>query len=145
MWLDNLKESRKQTKMSYKQIAEMTNLPERTVIRIFSGDTDNPYMDTIHRIVKALGGSLDDIFADTKAVVATESIVELKDNVDVITAQNDLISVENEMLKKKVDALTTELELMRKELAHKEELLALHNYYKTHIEQLIKERRDVIV
>lgn len=140
MWLDNLKELRKMTGMSYKQIAEQTNLPERTIARIFSGDTEHPYMDTLHRIVNVLGGSLDDILADTKVVVATESIVELQENVDVITAQNDLITVENDMLKKKVDAQATEIELLKKELAHKEELLALHNYYKTHIEQLIKER-----
>lgn len=145
MWLDNLKELRKQTKMSYKQIADMTNIPERTVTRIFSGDTDNPYVDTLHRIVTALGGTLDDIFVDTKVMVATESVAELKENVDVITAQNDLIAVENEMLKKKNDALSTEIELLKKELEHAKELLALHNYYKIHIENLIKERRNEIV
>lgn len=138
MWLENLKELKKQTGMSSKQIAEMTNLPERTVARIFSGDTDSPYVDTLHRIVSVLGGSLDSILADTKTVVATESIVELKENVDVIAAQNDLIAVENDMLKTKVAALTTEVELLKKELAHKEELLAVHNYYRTHFEQLIK-------
>lgn len=138
MWLDNLKELKKEKGMSPKQIAEVTNLPERTVKRIFSGDTDNPYVDTLHRIVTALGGSLDDILADSKAVVATESIVELKENADVIAAQHDLISVENDMLRAKNAALTTEIELLKKELAHKEELLALHNYYKMHIEQLAK-------
>lgn len=138
MWLDNLKELKKKAGMSNKQIAEKTSLPERTVNRIFSGDTDNPYVDTLHRIVTVLGGSLDDILADTKVVVANESIVELKEKVDVIDAQNDLIGVENDMLKKKVTALTTELELLKKELQHKEELLALHNYYKIHIENLIK-------
>ena len=138
MWLDNLKELRKQTGMSVKHIAEGTNLPERTVTRIFSGETDNPYVDTLHRIVTFLGGSLDDILADSKAVVASESIVELKETVDVMGASHDLISVENEMLKTKVATLTTELELVKRELAHKEELLALHNYYKTHIEQLVK-------
>jgi transcriptional regulator with XRE-family HTH domain len=136
MWLDNLKELKKKSNMSVKQIAERTKLPERTVNRIFSGDTDHPYMDTIRCIVTALGGSLDEIFADTKAVVGTENMATLQENVDVITAQNDLISVENDMLKKKVDLLTTEVELLKKELSHKEELLALHNYYKTHIEQI---------
>jgi transcriptional regulator with XRE-family HTH domain len=138
MWLDNLKELKKKTGMTSKQIAEATNLPERTVTRIFSGDTDNPYVDTLHRIVTTLGGSLDDILADSKVVVATESIVEIKENADIIAAQHDLISVENEMLKTKNAALTTEVELLRKELAHKEELLALHNYYKMHFEQIIK-------
>ena len=138
MWLENLKELKKRSNMSAKQIADMTNLPERTVSRIFSGETDNPYVDTLHRIVTTLGGSLDDILADTKAVVATESITEVKETANVIGAERDLIAVENEMLKTKNAALTTEIELLKKELAHKEELLALHNYYKTHIEQLIK-------
>lgn len=115
--------------MSSKQIAEKTNLPERTVTRILSGETDHPYVDTVFIIVTALGGTLNDIFADTKVIVATDELVEIKENVDVVEAERDLILVENEMLKTKVTALTTEIELLKKELQHKEELLALHNYY----------------
>lgn len=129
MWLDNLKELKKRTGMSVKQISELSHLPERTVNRIFSGDTDNPYVDTLHRIVTTLGGNLNDIFADTKVIVATEELVEIKENVDVVEAERDLILVENEMLKAKNTALTTEIELLKKELQHKDELLALHNYY----------------
>lgn len=138
MWLDNLKELKKRTGMSVKQISERTRLPERTINRIFSGDTDHPYADTLDIIVKALGYDLGDIFADTKVVVATDDLVEIKECVDVVEAERDLTLVENDMLKKKVDALSTEIELLKKELAHKEELLALHNYYKTHIEQFMK-------
>lgn len=139
MWLDNLRELRKANgNPSNKKIADGTKLPERTVVRVFSGETDHPYVDTIHRIVTFLNGSLDDIFADTKVVVATDDLVEIKECVDVVEAERDLTLVENDMLKKKVDALSTEIELLKKELAHKEELLALHNYYKTHIEQFMK-------
>jgi predicted transcriptional regulator len=138
MWLDNLKELKKTSGMTAKCIAEKSNLPERTVARIFSGDTDNPYVDTLHRIVKAMGGSLDDILADTKAVVATESLVEVIETANVIEAQKNVVDVENDMLKAKVAALTAEVELLTKELKHKDELLALHSYYKAHIEQLIK-------
>lgn len=129
MWLDNLKELKKKTGMTAKQIADKTKLPERTVNRIFSGDTDHPYVDTLHTIVTALGGSLNDIFADTKVVVATDEIVDIKEAVDVVEAERDLILVENDMLKAKNAALATEIELLKKELQHKEELLALHNYY----------------
>lgn len=138
MWLDNLKELRKRTNMSVNLISKKTNLPERTVNRIFAGETDHPRVDTLHLIVTALGGSLNDIFADTNVVVATEKLVEVKEIADVVEAERDLILVENEMLKTKVATLTTELELLKKELSYKEELLALHNYYKTHIEQIIK-------
>lgn len=129
MWLDNLKELKKTKGMSVKQIAEKTNLPERTVTRIFSGDTDNPYVDTLHRIVTVLGGSLDDILADTKMVVGEQSLATLQENVDVVTAERDLIIAENAILKGKVDALTAENEMLKMEIKHKDEIIAIHNYY----------------
>ena len=129
MWLDNLKELKKRTGMSAKQIADKTNLPERTISRILAGETDHPYADTLDLIVKALGYDLGDIFADTKVIVATDDLVEIKENVDIVEAEHDRILVENEMLKTKNSALTMEIELLKKELQHKEELLALHNYY----------------
>ena len=129
MWLDNLKELKKQTGMSAKQIADKTNLPERTISRIFSGDTDNPYVDTLHRIVTVLGGSLDDILADTKVVVGEEDLVTLQENVEVVTAERDFITAENAILKDKVATLTAENEMLKMQLKHKEEIIALHNYY----------------
>ena len=59
-------------------------------------------------------------------------------------AQRDMVFAENEMLKAKNAALTTENELLKTELTHKEELLALHNYYKIHIEQLVKHMEQLI-
>ncbi len=139
MWLDNLKELKKKTGMTVKQIAEKTSLPERTVSRIFSGETDHPYADTLDIIVKALGYGLGDIFADTGVIVATKELVDIKENVDVVEAERDLTIAENEMLKAKVAALTTEIELLKKEIQHKDELLALHNYYKSVISGMTKE------
>ena len=129
MWLDNIKELKKEKGMSIKQIADKTNLPERTVNRIFSGDTDNPYVDTLHRIVSVLGGSLDDILADTKMVVGEKNLATLQEHVDTVTAERDLIVAENAILKEKVTALTSENELLKMQLMHKDEIIALHNYY----------------
>lgn len=130
MWLDNLKELKKMKGMSSKQIAEATNLPERTVIRIFSGDTDNPYMDTLRRIVGVLDGSLDDLFAESKTVVGTKDLVTLQTDVDRLNAENGILVAENGILKDKVVTLTAEIELLQLKLAHKEEIIALHNYYR---------------
>lgn len=138
MWLDNLKELKKSKGMTLSQIADATKIPESTIKRIFSGDTDNPYVDTVRRIADALDTTLDNIFAETKVVLATETLVEIKENANVVEAERDLILVENDMLKTKNAALTTEIELLKKELAHKEELLVVHNFYRTHLEQLIK-------
>lgn len=130
MWLDNLKELKKSKGMTSKQIADATKIPESTIKRIFAGDTVDPYVSTIHRIVIALGGSLDHILADTNAVLSTESLIEVKENADVIEAERDLIVAENAILKDKVAALTAENELLKREIKHQEEIIAIHNYYK---------------
>jgi transcriptional regulator with XRE-family HTH domain len=129
MWLDNLKELKKAKGMSTKQIAEKTNLPERTVARIFSGDTDNPYVDTLVRIVGVLGGSLDDILADTKSVVGNKDLATLQGEVDRLSGEIALIQAENAVLNTKVTTLAAENDLLRLKLEHKEEIIALHNYY----------------
>lgn len=129
MWLDNLKELKKVKGLSSKQIADLTNLPERTVARIFSGDTPNPYVDTLRRIVTVLDGSLDDIFAEVRAVIGTKTLAALQDELDVITAERDLLVAENAILKDKVAVLTTERDLLQMQLKHKEEIISLHNYY----------------
>ena len=129
MWLDNLKELKKAKGMTSKQIADATKIPESTIKRIFSGDTTDPYVTTIHRIVIALGGSLDHILADTNAVLSTESLVAVKENANVVEAERDLIIAENAILNDKVAALSAENEMLKMQLKHKEEIIALHNYY----------------
>ena len=129
MWLDNLKELKKAKGLSSKQIAEKTNLPERTVSRIFSGDTPNPYVDTLHRIAVVLDTTLDEIFGDSKAVVGTQNLAVLQAEVDRLTAELEIVNAEKTVLDAKVSALTNENDLLRLKLEHKEEIITLHNYY----------------
>ena len=89
MWLENLKELKKAKGLTTKQIADATKIPESTLKRIFSGETDDPYVSTVHRIVVALGGSLDHILADTNAVLSTQSFIEVKESADVAQAERD--------------------------------------------------------
>lgn len=143
MWLDNLKELKKEKGLSTKQLAEMSNLPERTVIRVLSGSTANPYIDTLDRLATALGCTIGDILAGTKAVVGDASLCELQENVNTVTeekatveaqkdfilAENETLKAENSNLKDQNKTLLAKIELLELKLAHKEEMLALHNYY----------------
>lgn len=113
MWLENLKELKKAKEMTTKQIAELTKIPESTLKRIFSGDTPDPYISTIHRIVTALGGSLDYIFADTNAVITADKVT----------------GAEIEKLKAKIAEQETKILLLEEQLKHKEEILALIDYF----------------
>ena len=129
MWLENLKELKKAKGMTSKQIANATNIPESTIKRIFAGETDNPYVDTIRRIAIALDSSLDEIFAETKFVVACETLAEVKENAEVVEAERDLVIAELEMLRAKTTAQEAEITLLKEQLKHKDEILALINYF----------------
>lgn len=138
MWLDNLKELKKKTGMSPKQIADKARLPERTVIRILSGETDHPRVDTLGLIVDAMGVTLRDIFADTNVIVATETLTEVKEVAEIVEAERDEVAIKNEMLEAKVNALTMEIELLKSQLQHKDELLSVHKQYLTIIKSNIR-------
>lgn len=129
MWIDNLKELKKKSGKTSAQIAEETKIPESTIKRIFGGGTDDPRISTIRQIVICLGGSLDQVLADTNAVLATESLAEVKETARAVEAESDLIAAENKVLHDKVAALKAEVELLNQKLTHKEELIAVHNYY----------------
>ena len=129
MWLDNLKEFKKKKGLSSKQIAERSNLPERTVVRIFSGDTPNPYVDTLRRIAVVLDTSLDELFGDTKAVVGTQNLATLQEETNRLSAELDILRAESSVKDAKLVTLQAENDILRMKLEHKDELLALHNYY----------------
>ncbi len=129
MWLDNLKELKKKSGLTVAQIAERSRVAERTVNRIFSGESDHPYADTLDMIAKALGADLGDIFSDTSVVVATADIVEIKGKLETVTAEAEMLVAENNALKLENTALKSEVDLLRLKLEHQAEIIALHNYY----------------
>ena len=129
MWLENLKELKKAKGMTTKQIADATKIPESTIKRIFAGETDDPYVSTIHRIVTVLGGSLDHILADTNAVLSPASLAVVKENAEVVEAERNLVLAELEMLRAKTIAQEAEIKLLQERLQHKDEILSLINYF----------------
>ena len=128
MLLENLRYFKEVSKMTYEQIAEESTTPLSTVKRIFSGDSE-PLASTLYRIAKALKVSLDDILADTNVVLSPKTLIEVKENAEVVEAERDLVLVELEMLRAKTIAQDTEIQLLKERLQHKDELLALHNFY----------------
>ena len=129
MLCEKLKELRKRSGLTNQQIAIKADLSESTVNRMFMEGESMPLASNLYRAVKVMGGSLDDILSDTCAFVAPPSIVDVKETADVVEAELQLVRSANKTLEAKVAALEMENELLKKELLHKEELLAVHNYY----------------
>jgi predicted transcriptional regulator len=124
MWLDNLKELKAKTTMTTRQIAEKANLPEKTVIRILQGTTSDPRVDTVRRMVAAMGGSLDDIFAESGAIIGDQKLASLQEELCQVSVELSGVKSELAVVKNTNAALMAEVELLRQQLNHKDELLA---------------------
>jgi transcriptional regulator with XRE-family HTH domain len=143
MWNERIIEAKKAQNITPKMMSERTrgHLPERTIIRILSGETPNPRIDTIIELGAAVGLTPQELFADTNVVVATETLVEVKETLaevqetaEAVETEKDNVLAENEALKARNISLETEIqglkdELARKESQHKDELLALVKYF----------------
>ena len=124
MWLDRLIELKKKAGVTSKQIADGTFMPERTVSRIFHRETPNPSITTLIPIINFLGGSFDEIFADTNAIVGDHHLSTLQERIGIVTAERDSAIEANIALKTQVTALTNEI--LNMQLAHKDEIIELY-------------------
>jgi transcriptional regulator with XRE-family HTH domain len=123
MWLDNLKELKKRTGMTAKAIAKQANLPDATVENVLAGTVKNPRIDTIRQIVTALGGSLDEIFAESGAVIGDQKLSKLQE-------ERDLLAIECHSSRNVILDLRKENQILKLKLEHKDEIIS-------HKEQII--------
>lgn len=138
MWLEKLRELKDKSGLSIKQISEKSHISEKTVTRIFAGGASRPYLDTLGDIAAVLGSSLEDVFSESHARLATEDHTSLQNEADRLSAENKLLSAEMTLLKDKIGVLTAENDQLRIKLEHKDEIIALHNYYHTIIRNIDK-------
>lgn len=83
-----LKKLKDDSKLTTKQISEISGIPENTISRILSGQTDNPSFDSIYAIVKAMGGSLDSVFGNNSKSDNTDSTPLIKLYEKIISEKN---------------------------------------------------------
>lgn len=61
MWLDKLKEIKKKSGLTTKEISVGSGIPEPTLVKIFAGITQEPKLTTMQQLVHFLGHTLDDL------------------------------------------------------------------------------------
>lgn len=139
MWYKNFMEAFEEYKSNggnRHTLADGANLPYDTVKRIVSGKTENPTLDTLDRLATAMNKTLGDIVAGTRTVVGDKTMVELRDEItalnlekETIIAERDMALAEAAILKEKSITQEKEIELLKIQILHKEELLSVHNAY----------------
>lgn len=65
---------------SWNDLANLSGLPDATIRKIFSGETADPRLDTVARLVTAMGGSLDELIGrEEKAKVEMNAVMAIKE------------------------------------------------------------------
>ena len=135
-WLINLIELKNQTDISFKQIAEKENLSEKSVSNVFLGKSKNPGVDLIRRIIHAIGGTWNEIFGESGAVIGGQDLVTLQARVDELTEEVDrltqslrIANLDLAVQRDKVLALDNENKLLLLKIEYEEKLIAVHNFY----------------
>ena len=72
---EHLRAMKDASNMTAQQIADKSGVPVATVNRVLQGLTENPGFDTVYKIVKAMGGSLNDL--DEDRVCEPEGLTQL--------------------------------------------------------------------
>lgn len=72
MWLDVLKDMKKKSGKTAKDISALTGIPKSTIDKLFSGQTKEPYLSMVRSIVYCLGYTLDDLDDTKKDTVPTK-------------------------------------------------------------------------
>lgn len=63
--------------MTAQQIADKSGVPVATVNRVLQGLTENPGFDTVYKLVKAMGGNLNDLDEIPMSEAVPESLTQL--------------------------------------------------------------------
>lgn len=72
---EHLRAMKDASSMTAQQIADKSGVPVATVNRVLQGLTENPGFDTVYKLVKTMGGSLNDL--DEDKVCEPESLTQL--------------------------------------------------------------------
>lgn len=75
---NKLRKMKESAHMSTKELSKKSGVPEATISRILSGQTENPYFYNVRDIVVAMDGSVDDVIGNKiVSPEKTDALIEL--------------------------------------------------------------------
>ena len=131
MFRERILEEKKRLNLSIKTMADMSqlHLTEETIGRVLSGKSADPGNSTVLDIGGTVGLKPYEIFMDATLAAEFKAFLDLKARSEETEAERIRIVAENESLKTTNAGLVDRIRVLEMQLSHKEELLALHNYY----------------
>ncbi len=131
MFRDRILEEKKRLNISVKTMADTSrlHLPEETISRFLSGKTANPGIETFVDMAETVGLKPYEAFMDATLAAEFRAFLELKSRSEETEAERIRIVAENENLKSTNTGLVDRIRVLEMELKHKDEIIAIHNFY----------------
>lgn len=131
MFRDRIIEEKKRLNITAKSMSERSRLhiPEETISRIISGKTADPGVSTVLDLGETVGLTPYEIFMDATLAAEFKAFLELKSKSEETEVERIRIIAENESLKTINTTLAQKIDMLEMKLAHKDEIIELHNYY----------------
>ena len=140
MFRERILEEKQRLNLSSKTMSDTSrlHLPEETIRRVLSGKTADPGISTVLDLAETVGLKPYEAFMDATLATEFKAFLELKSRSEETEAERIRIIADNENLKATNAGLVDRIRVLEMQLSHKEELLALHDLYQTHMKQLMK-------
>ena len=131
MFRERILEEKKRLNLSARTMSDMSKLhiPEETISRVLSGKTADPGISTVLDLAESVGLKPYEVFMDATLATEFKTFLELKSRSEETEAERIRIIAENESLRATNVGLVDRIRVLEIQLSHKEEIIALHNYY----------------
>lgn len=108
-WLIALNDLREKADMTYKEIADQLKVSEKSISRLFTGESKKPDFFFVSQVIHTLGGSASEILGESGAVVMTRDALVSQEQYEELKVENERLRTENEALKHENAQLTKEI------------------------------------
>ena len=131
MFRERILEEKKRLNLSARTMSDMSqlHLPEETIRRVLTGKTADPGINTVLDIAETVGLKPYEVFMDATLSTEFKTFLELKSRIGETEAERIRIIAENENLKVTNAGLVDRIRVLELQLAHKDEIIAIHNHY----------------
>ena len=131
MYRERILEEKQRLNLSSKTMSDTSrlHLPDETIRRVLSGKTADPGISTVLDLAETVGLKPYEAFMDATLATEFKAFLELRSRSEETEAERIRILADYECLKATNAGLVDRIRVLEMQLSHKEELLALHNYY----------------
>ena len=131
MYFERLGKAVDDSKLTHKQLAEKSQVSEKTINRMLTNPDYQASIDILLRVTKALNITMQELFAETDVVLIRKEVLADLEETKRFVEECQTLTTDNIELREKVSSLEKENAKLKTTLKHKEEIISIHESYKS--------------